>query len=87
MGTNLAGALGHGGQSGAGLIWVPALMDAYLEPGFARADRGPGATGVAHEIRPVLGCVGACVQRDTLGATWGLWSQPVSGMGQCWGLQ
>lgn len=32
---------------------------AHLEPGFAGADWEPGALGATHEIRPVLGCMGA----------------------------
>lgn len=57
-------------------------MDAHVEPGFAGADREPGATGAAHEIRPVLGYMAAWVQRDILGAASGLRSQPSSGVGQ-----
>lgn len=69
MGANLAGTLGHSGKTGTWPIWEPVFMGAHLEPRFVGADWEPEAIRAACEIRPVLGCVGAWIQRNILGAT------------------
>lgn len=69
MGANLAGASGHSGKTGTWPIWEPVFMDAHLEPRFVGADWEPEAIRAACEIGPVLGCVGAWIQRNILGAT------------------
>ena len=84
--ANLAGALGRSGQSGAGPIWEPVFMGAHLEPGLQEPTEDLEPQELP-EIRPLLGYMEACVQRNTLGATLGLWSQPGGGVDQCWGLQ